>query len=226
MRHLRAGELAADLLQELPEAVGALGNERLQRRDRDRRVRPVRQDLRRALEGQMLIAHQIDPQRPDPRAITHRRGDAGRERRAGQMPTLAAALLDPVLHAVKPRHLRQVEHLPRPRLHDRRIRQISRAALAPLDRVQHRPIGILAALQMMTAMPGLAARLATRTTPQAPLLLVRRRLRVPIRRRRLGRVPRVLIQLRAQLRDQRLKLGDPRRLLGYQRLELGIRRAA
>ena len=82
------------------------------------------------------------------------------------MPALAAALLDPVLDALKRGHLGQIEHLPRLRLHDRRLGQIAPAALAALHPMQHRPIGILATLQMMTLMPGLTARLATRPTPQ------------------------------------------------------------
>jgi hypothetical protein len=92
--------------------------------------------------------------------------------------------------------------------------------------MQHRPVGLLASLQMMAAMPGLASRLAARAAPQTALLLLGRRLVIPVRRRRLGGVPRVLIDPCAQLGDQRLKRGDPRRLLDDQPLELGIRRTA
>jgi hypothetical protein len=35
-----------------------------------------------------------------------------REARAGQLPALTTTLLDPVLRALKRRHIRQVEHLP------------------------------------------------------------------------------------------------------------------
>jgi hypothetical protein len=148
------------------------------------------------------------------------------------MPALTAALVDPMLDTVKSWHLRQIEHLPRLGLHDRRIEQVPPAALAPLDRMKDRPVGILAALKMMPVMPGLAARLASRAAPQTTVL-VRRRLRVPVRRRRPGGVARVLIKPRPQRRDHRLKLGDPRRLVSEQRialdqqtLELGISRAA
>jgi hypothetical protein len=92
--------------------------------------------------------------------------------------------------------------------------------------MQNCPVRIFAALQMMTLMPWLAARLATRAPPQAALLLLlSRRLVIPIRRRRLGRVARVPIKPRTKLRDQRLKLADPRSLHSDQRLKLGIRRA-
>ena len=56
MRHLRAGELGADLGKELLEPVRALRDERPQGADRDRCARPVGQDLGRPLVGQMLIA--------------------------------------------------------------------------------------------------------------------------------------------------------------------------
>jgi hypothetical protein len=71
------------------------------------------------------------------------------------MTAPTAALLDPVLDALKRRQLRQIEHLPRLRLHNRRIRQIPSTALAALDRMQDGTIRILAALKMMTLMPGL-----------------------------------------------------------------------
>jgi hypothetical protein len=112
------------------------------------------------------------------------------------MVALAAALLDPVLHALKLRHLGQIEHLPRLRLHDRRLRQIPAATLAALHRMQDRPVGILATLEMMTLMPGLAARLAARAASEAAILL-HRRLGVPVRRRRLGRITGVPVKLRA-----------------------------
>jgi hypothetical protein len=80
---------------------------------------------------------------------------------------------------------------------------------------------------MMPAMPGLTARLATRPPPQAALLVVVRwLLGVPVRRRRPGRVARVLIKPRPQLRDDHFQLSDPRRLLGDQRLKLGIQQTA
>ena len=185
MRDLDALQLIADLLQETLEPVGALRDERLQGADRDRRARPVRQDLRRARVRQMLIADQVDPKRPDPRPVARRRGHARGKARAGQMPALAAALLDPMLNTVQPRHLRQIEHLARLGLHDRLIGQITPAALTTLDRMHNRPIRLLATLKMTTTMPRLTAGLAPRLPSQAPLL-VRRLLRIAIRRRRLG----------------------------------------
>src|SRR5436190_2170024 len=128
MRDRRTGELAADLLQEPFEARGALRDERLQRPDRDRRVRPIGEDLRG-------------------------------------------------------------------------------------------PIRILTTLEMTTLMPRLTARLATRPLPQAPVR-IRARLRVPVRRRRPRRVPRVLIKLGAQFRHDGLQLNDPRGLRSDQLLEL------
>jgi len=89
--------------------------------------------------------------------------------------------------------------------------------------MKNRPIGILATLKVMALMPGPATGLATRAAPEAAIL-VSLRLRVPVRRRRLGGVARVLIQPRAQLRDQRLEFGDPLSLRSDQRLQLGIRR--
>ncbi len=59
MRHLRAGELGADLGKELLEPVRALRDERPQGADRDRCARPVGQDLGRPLVGQMLIVRAV-----------------------------------------------------------------------------------------------------------------------------------------------------------------------
>ncbi len=134
------------------------------------------------------------------------------------MPARTASFLDPMLDATKPRHLRQVEHLPRLRLHDRPIRQIPPAALAAINRMRDRLIRILTALKMMTRMPGLTTRLAPRPASQAPLL-TRRRLGIPIRRRRLGRVARVLIQPRLELRNHRIALHEPNLKLGDLRAE-------
>jgi hypothetical protein len=128
-----------------------------------------------------------------------------------------------VRDTLKPRQLRQIEHLARLRLHDRRLSHIPPTAIAHLNPVQHRPIGILATLEMMTLMPRLTARLATRPTTQTPDP-IHSRLRVPIRRRRPRRVPRVLIELGTQLRDDYLQLRDPGGLRSHQLLELGIRR--
>ena len=52
VRHLSARELRADLRQELSKPLGALRDERLQRRDRDRRARPIGEDLGCPLVGQ------------------------------------------------------------------------------------------------------------------------------------------------------------------------------
>jgi hypothetical protein len=71
--------------------------------------------------------------------LADRRAHARREARACQLPALTPALLDPVLNTVKPRHLRQVEHLPRLRLHDRHPRHVAPAALAHLHRMQNCP---------------------------------------------------------------------------------------
>jgi hypothetical protein len=77
------------------------------------------------------------------------------------MPALATARMDPVLDALKRRHLGQVEHLARLRLLDPRAPQIPPAALASLNLVQHHVVGILPPLQVVALMPLLAARLAT-----------------------------------------------------------------
>ena len=68
-----------------------------------------------------------------------------------------------MLDATKPRHLRQVEHLPRLGLHDRPIRQIPPAALAAINQMRDRLIRILTAVKMMIRMPGLTTRLAAPT---------------------------------------------------------------
>lgn len=141
------------------------------------------------------------------------------------MTALTATLLDPMLHALKRRDLRQIEHLPRLRLNDRRLRQIPSAALAALHRMQLGAIGILPTLQMMTLMAGLAAGLAPRASPQAAVLLSRR-LRVPVQRRRPRGVARVPVKPSAQLREQRLKLSDSLSLLADQPLKLRVRYAA
>jgi hypothetical protein len=132
-----------------------------------------------------------------------------------------------MLHTVQPRHLRQIEHLARLRLHDRRPRQITAAPLAALRNMKQRHIRILPTLQMMTTVTLLAARLAPRPAAQRPIL--RRRLGIPIRGRRLGRVARVLTQPRPQLLDHPILLADPRaqrldqrRLLIDQSVELVI----
>ena len=135
------------------------------------------------------------------------------------MPARTAALLGPVLHTVTPRDLGQVKHLARLGLHDRLAGQVAPAALAYLDRMQHRPIGILAALEMMTLVAALPAPLAPRRATQTALL-VRRLLGIAVRRRGLGGVLRGLVTPRAQLLHQRLELGDPHRLLGDQRVAL------
>ena len=119
-----------------------------------------------------------------------------------------------MLHAPQPGHLRQIQHLPRLRLHDRRPRQIRATTIALRQRVHLLLVGKLAALKMMALMPRLTARLAARTPPQAPLLLALLRLRrllcQPIRGGRPRRIPRGLRQTRAQLRDQRIPLSDRR----------------
>jgi hypothetical protein len=71
-------------------------------------------------------------------------------------------------------------------------------------------------MTLVAALPTpLAIRLATQTA-----LLVRGLLGIPVRRRGLGGVARVLVKPRAQLLHQRLELGDPHRLLGDQRVAL------
>jgi hypothetical protein len=211
MRHLGVDQLRAELLKELLQTLRALGDERLQRRDRDRHASPVGEDLGRTLVGQVLIGDQVDPQRPDPRAIADRRRHSGREARARQMAALTAALLDPMLNTLQRRHLWQVEHLPRLGLLDRRLRHVPAAALADLHRMQQHPIGILTTLEMTTRMSRLTARLTTRPPPQAPLLVrLGRLLGVPIRGRRLGGVARVLIKPRPQLGDHRVALRQAR----------------
>ena len=154
------------------------GHARLQAADRDRRGQPVRQELSRALARQVLIGDQVDPQRPDPRAIAHRRARLGGKARGAQLPaTRAEALLDPVLHAAKPRQLGQIQHLARVRIHDRLPRQV-----APRTHSQRSSgctiviVGNLTTLQMMTRMPRLTARLATRPPPQTALLSLLHRL--------------------------------------------------
>lgn len=73
------------------------------------------------------------------------------------MPALTAPLLDPVLNAIKPRHLRQIEHLARLGLHDRQIAHVPPAALTALHWMHDRQIGILATREMTATMPTLTA---------------------------------------------------------------------
>ena len=84
-----------------------------------------------------------------------------------------------MLHALEPRHLRQIEHLPALGLNDRRLGEAPPATLATLDRMQHSTIRILATLQTMTLMARLPAGLAARAAAQTTLL-VHRLLGVPI----------------------------------------------
>ena len=129
-----------------------------------------------------------------------------------------------MLHAPQAWQLRQIQHLARLRLHDRLPRQIPTTILTLHDGMHHLVIRDLAALQMMTGRARLTTRLTSRTPPQTPLVVLRRRLRIPIRRRRPRRVARVLTQPRTQLGDQRLELNHPPRLLSDQRVPPGDQR--
>src|ERR1019366_4981839 len=99
---------------------------------------------------------------------------------------------------------RQIEHLPPLGPHKLGAFQAAAAALAALrlmrhNHVRHRDLG-----EVMT----LATRLPARLTPRPPPLRTRRRrLGQPIRRRRLRRIPRALLQSRLQLRNPRLQHG-------------------
>ena len=213
--HARAGliemtdqghdQLLAHDIDEAVQVGRALGDDRGQRPRDDRCTQPIGQQLCRAVIGQMLIGGQIQAQRPHARPILRRRARARRKRRGRDVPARAAPPLAAVLADHQGTSSRQ--HLARLLAHHRCRGQIAAAARAALGRMPDNLVGALDPLQMMAAVTGLAARLATRRPPQTAR---HRRLGIPIRRRRPRRVTRVLRQPRTQPGDLRVLLGDPR----------------
>jgi hypothetical protein len=224
MRNLTALELGADLRQERFQPVRALGHERLQATDRHLSPQPVREQLRGALIRQVLVGHQVNPQRPDPRTVGHRRPRLRGKLRTAQLAAAPAQpLLDPMrMHTRLGSSGRSSTWRDR-RLHDRRIAQISATAITLRERMHDLVIRDLPALQMMTRRARLSTRLTSEPPPQTPLLLrlISRRLRQSIRRWRPRGVARVLRKPRTQLGDQRFQFPHPPRPLGDQRVPLG-----
>ena len=110
VRDRRCGDLCVNLVQKRSEILCAAGDERGQCPGRDRRADPVSQQLGSPRVGKVLIAHQVDAQRPDPRPVLRRRADHGRERSRRNMPTRAPPRVRAMLARAQP-NLRQIEHL-------------------------------------------------------------------------------------------------------------------
>lgn len=110
MHDRRADDLLVHPVEELAEIIGAFLDEPEQRRGRERRPEPVRQQPSSALIGQVLRGDQIDRQRPHPGPVLRRRADPSGELRARHAPATAAPPLRTVLADDKT-HRRQIELL-------------------------------------------------------------------------------------------------------------------
>jgi hypothetical protein len=193
VRHRSGGQLLAHDLDEPAQSAGSLADHTGQRAGRHARPQHVRAQLRGPVDGQVLVDQQVAHQRPHSGAVAGCRAGLGRERRGGHLPAGAAAPLRPVLdHAQAQR--RQVEHLPGLDPNHHRTVKVLPAPTAPLGHMLHHLIRLGDLGQVGAGRAGLLAR---PTTPRATTALPggRRRLGEPVRRRRLGGIPRVLAEL-------------------------------
>ena len=129
VRYGRGDQLAVNLVQEWPQVARALGDVGGERPGRDRRAKPVLEQLSGAFVGQMLAGDQIDRQRPHPRPVLRRRRHASREAGGRPVPANAAASLGEMLDNPQA-DLGQIKHLPPLAALDRSARQIGTTALA------------------------------------------------------------------------------------------------
>jgi len=200
VRHVRAGQVFRDRFQGRGEQPGRLPDGGGERAGRRRAPEHLRQGPAGAVPGQELAVPQVDARAHDPRPVLHRSRHPGRRSRLRLVPAAARQreqlmLGDLRLHrgdvddlaAFGPGHGRALQGLP--------------AAPARRRPVPHPLIRMIAELHRR---PGLAlgpARPAAGLPPQR----LRRRLRQPVRRRRLRGVPGVRLHLRRQALDLRLQ---------------------
>ena len=143
---------------------------------------------------------QVDPGAHDPRPVLHRRRHPVRGIRLRLAPAAAQQGQHPVLGGLR-LHRRDVDDLAAlDRGHLRALQGLP-AATARRRPVPHPLIGMVRELHRCSRLALRPARLPPGLPAQRP----RRRLRQPVRRRRLRRVPRVRLHLRGQVLDLRLQ---------------------
>ena len=173
---------------------------------------PIASQVR--LPGQELPVPQVHSRRRDPRPVLHRRAHPGRGLPRGDHPARTTAGQDPVLGDPRPDDFWQVHDLTPFRPGHQGAGQAFPAARALARLVPDHRVRVIGRFQCRPRLPLRPPRPATGLFPQR----LRRRLGQPLRRRRPGRVPRVLAQPGAQVRDLRRK----RLHLSPQRIQLRL----